>query len=77
MTEPLIRNPMQCPVSDDNGIRCEVTMTRGEQRQDGMCSRCACHMSEYQRTIFSSKGHKFVFQNPKIREYEGRVIGHE
>lgn len=30
-----------CPAEDDNGEKCTHLMTRKEQRQDGMCSRCA------------------------------------
>lgn len=48
----------QCPMTDDNDVRCQNNMTDEEMKQDGMCDRCACLLSDW----YSDMSKPFVFK---------------
>ena len=53
-----------CPCSDDKGVKCQVEMTEEEDKQDGMCYRCADLIWG-----FLQKDTPVIYKNPCTREF--------
>jgi len=58
----------QCPCSDDKGVRCENIMTKKENKQDGMCERCAELVWDWHQNDTP-----VIYKNPATREYDKRA----
>jgi len=59
---------MRCNCQDSDGIVCGKEMTDEEERQDGMCDKCACHVHAWLCAERSNKP-EYVWSN-KMKDKE-------